>query len=173
MLDPSQQTSPQSRWLREAFEDHHRALLSYALRVTGGSHDRAEEAVQETYLRLCRQSPELLEGRVRAWLFKVCRTRIIDMQRAQPSAAWPSEEQVGDAPSAEMLVEGNETLGRLQVLVESLPQRQKELLHLKIHGQLSYREIAEATGLSISNVGYLLHQAMQTLRLQFAASERA
>ncbi len=173
MLDPSPNTSPQSQWLREAFEDHHRALLSYALRVTGGMHDRAEEAVQETYLRLCRQPPELLEGRVRAWLFKVCRTRIIDMQRAQPSAAWPIEEQVGDAPSAEMLVEGNETMGRLQSLVELLPERQRELLHLKIHGQLSYREIAETTGLSVSNVGYLLHQAMQTLRQQFAASEQA
>ncbi|MFO0744856.1 MAG: sigma factor-like helix-turn-helix DNA-binding protein [Myxococcota bacterium] len=39
----------------------------------------------------------------------------------------------------------------------ALPARQQEILHLKLIDGLSYREIAAATGLTISNVGFLLH----------------
>ena len=37
---------------------------------------------------------------------------------------------------------------------------------LKIQEARTYREIAEITGLTVTNVGYLVHQAMQTLKLK-------
>ena len=74
-------------------------------------------------------------------------------------------------PSPSVNAETNDMRDRLREQVEALPERQRELLYLKIHGHLSYREIAEATGLSVSNVGYLLHQAMQTLRRQLSAAD--
>ena len=37
---------------------------------------------------------------------------------------------------------------------------------LKIQEGKSYREIAEITDLTVTNVGYLVHQAMQSLKLQ-------
>jgi RNA polymerase sigma-70 factor (ECF subfamily) len=59
--------------------------------------------------------------------------------------------------------------GRLRGLIGSLPERERELVRLKFEGGLSYKDIAAATGLSVSNVGYLLHHAVQTLRGQFHA----
>jgi RNA polymerase sigma-70 factor (ECF subfamily) len=45
-----------------------------------------------------------------------------------------------------------------------LPANQQEVVRLKFQNSLSYKEISAITGLSVTNVGYLLHTAIQTLR---------
>ena len=53
---------------------------------------------------------------------------------------------------------------RLATLVERLPERERELLALKYGAGITNRAIAELTGLSESNVGTIVHRAVQTLR---------
>lgn len=53
---------------------------------------------------------------------------------------------------------------RLAALVERLPERDRELLALKYGAGMTNRAIAELTGLSESNVGTIVHRAVQTLR---------
>ena len=57
-----------------------------------------------------------------------------------------------------------ETNSRILILLESLPANQQEVIRLKFQDNLSYREIAEVTGLSISNVGVQLHNGLKQLR---------
>ena len=45
-----------------------------------------------------------------------------------------------------------------------LPDNQQEVIRLKFQNDLSYREISEITGLSVSNVGFLLHVGIKRLR---------
>ncbi len=71
------------------------------------------------------------------------------------------------SPAAEL--EEKDDTSRLRGLVKSLPERQRELVRLKFEAGLSYRDIAAATGLTVSNVGTLLHHAVQSLREQFHA----
>jgi RNA polymerase sigma-70 factor (ECF subfamily) len=52
-----------------------------------------------------------------------------------------------------------------------LPVNQREVVRLKFQNQLSYEEIAAVTSLSVSNVGFLLHTALKTLRLRMAEME--
>ncbi len=175
-------------WLRDAFQSHQQDLVAYACRMLNGDLDRAEEAVQETFLRLCREQRDEVDGHLRAWLFTVCRSRVIDMQRrenlrlAATASASDFEgmqvDRLGNtrASSSELpeaIVERGETHALLARLIQGLPFQQRELLHLKVQGQLTYREIAEATGLTVSNVGYHLHQAMLTLRTELQRVERS
>jgi len=53
---------------------------------------------------------------------------------------------------------------RLAALVERLPERERELLALKYGAGMTNRAIAELLGLSESNVGTIVHRAVQTLR---------
>jgi RNA polymerase sigma-70 factor (ECF subfamily) len=48
--------------------------------------------------------------------------------------------------------------------VERLPANQREVIRLKFQADLSYKEIAGLTGLSVTNVGFLLHTALKRLR---------
>ena len=61
-------------------------------------------------------------------------------------------------------VETRDTAQHVFGLLDALPDNQQEVVRLKFEGGLSYRAISEVTGLSVSNVGYLLHQAIRTLR---------
>lgn len=50
--------------------------------------------------------------------------------------------------------------------LEHLPQNQKDAVRLRFQQNLSYKEIAEITGSSTGQVGFLLHDAMKRLRHQ-------
>ena len=56
-------------------------------------------------------------------------------------------------------------------LMDGLPANQQEVIRLKVEGGLSYREISELTGLSVSNVGYLLHVGLTSIRARLATIE--
>jgi len=55
-------------------------------------------------------------------------------------------------------------------LIRQLPENQREVVRLKFQNDLSYKEIASITELSVSNVGFLLHTALRTLRAQAVAA---
>jgi RNA polymerase sigma-70 factor (ECF subfamily) len=50
--------------------------------------------------------------------------------------------------------------------VDGLPDNQQEVVRLKFQNGLSYREISCITKLSVSNVGYLIHTAIQKIRAE-------
>ncbi len=58
----------------------------------------------------------------------------------------------------------------LDQLVDKLSPRQQEVLRLRLQAGLSYREIAEVTGLTVGNVGFHFHQAVRNLRDSLAIS---
>ena len=169
-------TETASPWPADAIDRlvdrYERPLLAYASRMLGGDWQGAQDAVQETFLRLCREDHTKIESRVAAWLFSVCRSRVIDMQRtnhATPIDA--SQVTVADpTPDAsEVACEAEEKV-HLDQLVDKLSPRQQEVLRLRLQAGLSYREIAEVTGLTVGNVGFHLHQAVRNLRDSLAIS---
>lgn len=159
--------------LQRLVDQYQPLLLAYAQRLCGGDFQRAQDAVQETFLRLCREDLDRIDGRVAAWLFAVCRTRVIDMQRThQPDLVSP--EHVSQAAAAGSgpaeAAEWADEQQRLAAHVGRLPPRQQEVLRLRLQAGLSYREIADVTGITVSNVGVQLHQAIRTLRDTLAIS---
>ena len=54
--------------------------------------------------------------------------------------------------------------GNLWAQLESLPTNQREVIRLKFQNGFSYQEISRISGHSVSNVGYLIHAGMKTLR---------
>jgi len=51
----------------------------------------------------------------------------------------------------------------MRAAIGQLRPRYRELLLLKVQERKSYKEIAQITGLSVTNVGFLLHQAVKEL----------
>lgn len=157
------------QWIESLVDRFERPLLAYACRLLAGDHARAQDAVQETFLRFLKlrlEEQKQIESRIAAWLFAVCRSRVIDMQRS-PGHAMNSTEHmplVDPSPDASQLAESAEQTSRLVALVETLSPRQQEVLRLRLQAELSYREIAEITGLTVSNVGFHLHAAVRSLR---------
>ena len=70
-------------------------------------------------------------------------------------------------------LERQQALSRLLTVVQGLPDREREAVRLKFGGGLSYQEIADSMSLSVSNVGFILHTAMQTIRAELGNDRRA
>jgi len=167
-------TEAKSDWIRAALREHEGPLMRYATQITGDL-DRARDVVQDTFLRLCAEDPAQLDGHLAQWLFTVCRNRAFDLhrkeQRMKPLddlelAAQPSREH---SPAAQ--AEHNESTSRALRLIKHLPPNQQEVVRLKFQNGLSYKEIADVTKLSVTNVGFLIHTALKTLRQQMTETE--
>lgn len=148
--------------------DHSSELTRYAAGMLGGDMETARDLVQDAFVRLW-QKPPADSSNLRAWLYSVCRTRAIDCLRRR--GRFVSDETItayaaDDAPSPEDTLESDEAARTLFALVDALPPRSAEIVKLKFRDDLSYAEIAEITGVSVTNVGFILHTAVKTLREQ-------
>ena len=62
-----------------------------------------------------------------------------------------------------------QTAGEIFRMLDRLPKNQREVVYLKFQCDLSYKEISEITKLSVTNVGFLIHTAIKTLRKELLA----
>jgi RNA polymerase sigma-70 factor, ECF subfamily len=99
------------------------------------------------------------------WLLSIARNVATDHLRAQrPHLPLEAAEEVAARDTPHDEVARDSDLARLGALLETLPQREQELVALKYGAEATNRAIAELTGLSESNVGTILHRVVQTLR---------
>ena len=70
-------------FIRALYAEHGGALLRYALHLTGGDRQRAEDLVQETIVRAWRHPDALSDRPARPWLFAVARNLAVDAHRAR------------------------------------------------------------------------------------------
>jgi RNA polymerase sigma factor (sigma-70 family) len=164
-------TNGRARWVTAALADHEGALVAYASRLTRDVH-AARDVVQEAFLRLCGEDETVTGPRVKAWLFTVCRRLAIDAMRKERRmsvAETPGlDERAGREADPAGAAETRDEAARALGLVADLPENQRECLELKFRHGLRYREIAEVTGLSVGNVGFLIHTGLATVRGRLA-----
>ncbi|MGB0372320.1 MAG: RNA polymerase sigma factor [Opitutales bacterium] len=171
MKNPDPQNATARLWLKEVIASHGPALQRYATRLCGDPH-RAKDAVQDTFLRLAKEKQTKVSGHLQAWLFRVCRTRIIDSHRrdarlqSAESLETIAQTEIETRYNPRRVTEDADLHKSILRLVDQLPKAQREVVRLKFQKELSYREIAEITDQSVSHVGVLLHSALKSLRNQ-------
>jgi RNA polymerase sigma-70 factor (ECF subfamily) len=154
-------------WVSPLVARYQGPLILYAERLLG-EPPRARDVVQETFLRLCRTPRDEVAGHEAAWLYTVCRRAALDVKRKerrmtlmtdQTAATFPSQ-----SPDPAAAIEQSESAAEVLRMLNHLPENQKEAITLKFGHGLSYKEIAEITGHTVSNVGFLIHTGLKTVR---------
>jgi RNA polymerase sigma factor (sigma-70 family) len=147
-------------------------LLSYALRLLG-ERAPAEDVVQEAFMKLHAQFGDVREPR--RWLYRTVHNLALNQIRAGkkvvPMMA-PEEGKGERAADPEPLPDEQivrwEGIGLVRLSLSALDARSRELVHLKFDEELSYKQIAERTGLTVGHVGYILHHALKTIAVELA-----
>jgi RNA polymerase sigma-70 factor (ECF subfamily) len=146
--------------LEDLFARHYLDVFRYALVLTNSRED-AEDVAAETFARAWSafQQQREPEGPPLPWLFTIARNIATDWwRRLSRRATHVLPHSDGDSPDAV------ESLLWLESLVRALPPRQREVIALRYHRDLSDREIGRVMGLSESGVRSLVARAIQTLR---------
>ena len=155
------------RWIVEAVACHEGPLTLYAARLLGDA-DRARDVVQDTFLKLCGKGADAARDHVAEWLFTVCRNRALDVLRKEGRMTRLGEEQAGaqlaHEPAPDVAAESRDSASKVIEYLERLPDNQREVIRLKFQNGFSYREISRISGHSVSNVGFLIHTGLKTLR---------
>ncbi|UCC47328.1 MAG: sigma-70 family RNA polymerase sigma factor [Gemmatimonadota bacterium] len=139
-----------------------------------GSHDDALDLSQEAFVRAFRARASLDPDRpFYAWLYQIVRRlcfnylrdRKTRSSRLEQAAPWLMDEVGGRMAESDPArsAERSELRERLEVAIEALPEREREVLVLKEFEGLRYREIAELVGIPIGTVMSRLYAARKRL----------
>jgi len=144
-------------------------LIRYVARIVN-SEDVAQDVVQDSFIRLFRKWKDKLEPgpQVSSWLYRVAHNRAVDHIRKQSRRSELHKRHAVEQPD---FIEPNRGAGfsigdravRAAAALKTLSERDQQLVMLKVYEEKSYKEISEITGLTTSNVGYILHYAMKKL----------
>lgn len=152
---------------------HWRGVVLFATAGLGDA-EAAEDVAQETFIRLWRARRELSAERVRPFLYRVARNLVTDeLRRRAVRARWaqraPHEAEL--EPSPDQLLAERDRNAAVADAIHRLPPRRREALVLAFMNGLSYREVADAMGVSVSTVKNQISAALADLRLALRRDE--
>ena len=159
------------------FGRYRRSVFGWLLRMSQDEGE-AEDLHQEVWLKVIRGIDGYSAGSFRAWLWRVVRNAAADRARkhvAEPILDAPVEEgadaaafvdQVPDETVVSVLtrMEEEERKAAVREAVDGLSRRLKEVVLLRLNGELKFQEIADILGLPIGTVLGRMNLALAKLR---------
>ena len=146
--------------------DHGPALLAYATRLCCGDRHRAEDVVQETWVRAWRNMDRLTEerGSVRGWLTRVTHNVAVDQHRHRQ--ARPTEVELPDTDPTSTPNPVDEVLDRIVVsaALDSLPVQHRRTLVEVYLADRTAASAAVALDVPVGTVKSRVHNALRSLR---------
>ncbi len=154
---------------------HKQRLFSYIYQLVRDS-DLADDIFQETFVKAIttiRQGRYHDFGKFSAWLYRIARNLAVDSFRADKSEGTLSTDDCNyDILNRRDLAEDTveDIMVDLQIeedlrrLVDRLPDNQREVVTMRFYRDLSFKEIAEQTGVSINTALGRMRYALLNLR---------
>ena len=140
------------------------------------SQELAEDLFQETFVKAIvtiQQGRYSANGKFGAWLTRIAHNLIIDSFRQERNENTVSNDDsevdlFNDADlcddNIEMQMVNEQTLSDVRRLVDALPDNQREVVYMRFYQDLSFKEIADITGVSINTALGRMRYALLNMR---------
>lgn len=152
------------------YEAHLRQVLTY-MSYRCDDEATAEDLTAQVFERVLNHLSTYKAGEspFEAWLFAIAHNVVADHYRKQRLRQWLPWEKMqrkpAPTPSAETLLEKNESQQNLFAALRTLKPRERDLLALRFGAEFTNRKIAAQTGLSEQNVAVIIYRALKKLKL--------
>ena len=150
-------------------------LFTYILFVVR-DREMANDMFQETFFKVVsrlQQGKYIANGKFSAWLMRIAHNVIMDwyrQQRAQNIVDAPKENDLSNVGSTllessrERELVNSQVMEDVRRMMSHLPASQREVVFMRFYQQMSFKEIAEATGVSINTALGRMRYAILNLR---------
>lgn len=168
-----------SKGVNKAFDEllsrYQSKLFNYIYFVVR-NQELAEDIFQETFVKAIvtiQQGRYTADGKFGAWLTRIAHNLVIDSFRQERNENTVSnDESEVDLlnnvdlcdDNVEMQMINDQTLADVRRLVDALPDNQREVVYMRFYQDLSFKEIAEITGVSINTALGRMRYAILNMR---------
>jgi RNA polymerase sigma-70 factor (ECF subfamily) len=154
-------------------DSYYARCLRFALHMLGSQGD-AEEAVQDTFVRVYKALPNYREqDAFEPWLFRIlgnrCRTAGAKQRRHAEMVEYGEVPERATSAGHDSEIAWREEIG---LALQSLPDEQREAFLMRHVEGLSYEDMSAATGAGLSALKMRVKRACDTLRVRLTEVER-
>jgi RNA polymerase sigma-70 factor (ECF subfamily) len=160
--------------LKQLISRHQKKIFSYIL-MSVKNRELAEDIFQDTFIKVIntlKSENYKEEGKFLQWVMRIANNLKIDYYRkVQRMPVFESNSDFnifdvlnGTDPSIEQKIITEQSYSDVKGLVKYLPEEQREVLEMRIYDDVSFKDIAEITGVSINTALGRMRYALINLR---------
>jgi len=145
-------------------------MYRYALSILR-NRDIAHDVVQDCLVKIWQKRQKLPEIKsIDSWVMRITRNQCYDWVKVNRFTLQSDREVERDDLALRETVEAdqnvlvNDQINWLEKVIKTLPQKQKEIYHLREVEEMTYQEIAEILSLSLGEVKITLHRSRAKIR---------
>jgi len=159
----------------ESLVNRHKLQIFNFINSKINDRDTSEDIFQDTFIKVIRTLKNGLyneEGKFLPWIMRIAHNLVIDHFRKSNRIPTIENKEEFDifqfvsdtAPNAENILIEDQILKDIQKLIQELPDDQKEVLIMRLYRDMSFKEIAENTKVSINTALGRMRYAIINLR---------
>lgn len=143
-------------------------LINYGYKITA-DRNLIQDCIQDLFVELWESRERLTNtDSIRFYLLKALRNKLLRQLQNTPTDSLQEWQPMGQEESFEVALFTQETLAQhsaqLTNVLEKLPKRQREAIHLRYFQELSNEEVAEVMGVNYQSACKFIYTALKTLR---------
>lgn len=155
--------------LRRIYQKYGDSLLTMAIRLLHQKNGLAEDVLHDVFLAFVRDIDNfVLTGRLKKYLARCVANRAIDLMRSKNNQTVDldlADSIVDSTPLPHQTAEKQEELQKLDDALNQLPIEQRQVIVMRTHGQMEYRQIALCQGVSINTIQGRYRYGIKKLKL--------
>ena len=161
--------------MKRVCEEYYSTVYGYLLTITGGNYDLAEELTQETFYRAIKNAGQLRgDCKMTTWLCQIAKYTFyqhLDKKNRRKEVSMEEALEVAAVQQLEKEYISNEQKVEIYKKIQQLESPTKDVLMLRLSGELSFREIGEILGKTENWARVTFYRGKQILGKELSGNE--
>ena len=162
--------------IKEVYEQYFNTVYGYLCTLTGGNYDLAEELTQETFYRATKKISEFRgECKISTWLCQIAKYvyyQSLDKKRRSKEVPFDETVEIAMHEEVQKSIEDAEAKLHIYKVIHALPSPMRDVVMLKLTGELSFKEIGNVLGQSENWARVTFYRAKQILGKELKKDEQ-